>query len=220
MKPYIQNLLIIALVILCFIIGCNYSVNNRIEDHNQALINALTDSIKTYQRKDSAWVSERKAIVATAATLKTLVNSKDKLIADLAKQVSKNTPVLIGHQTTTQITSSGAPTIDTTKNDSPPTYRYAFQNQWQYGSVEAGPKLVQLNITSINDFRYSIEWKKAGLFKPREAQIQVINLNPTTVTKDVRALVVQAPKATVKEKTIIGSVLIGIGIVIGQSIKK
>jgi hypothetical protein len=216
----LKTLAIILLFLLLLFLS--FKASRMIKDLEQSqgsIVAQLTDSLETYQRKDSAWVAERKAIVANVGTLKTLIYSKDSMIAVLAKKVNNHTPVVIGHQTETTIDIVGVPTIDTTKNNSLPTYHYTFKDRWQYGSIDAAPDRMHLRFTSINEFHYTVEWKKTGWFKPRIAYVEATNLNPRTITTNVQGLVIQPPKASVKEKVTASGILIGIGFALGLMIK-
>jgi len=218
-----DNLKILGIVLLfLLLLYLSFKASQTIkelEQSQQSITAQLIDSLETYQRKDSAWVAERKAIVANVGTLKSLIYSKDSLIAALAKKVNKQTPVVIGHQTETKTEVVGVPTIDSSKNDCKPTYHYTFKDRWQYGTIDAAPDRMHLQLTSINEFHYTVEWKKTGWFKPRIAYVEATNLNPRTVTTELQGLIIQPPKASAKEKLTASGILIGIGFALGLMIK-
>ena len=219
-KDNLKTLAIVLLFLLLLYLSFKASRTIRdLEDSKASIVLSLQGELKTYQQKDSSWVAEKRALVSDYKTLKLLANSQDSTIRNLAKKLSKHTPVVIAHSTETVIQASGVPTVTIDTITEKPTYKYTFRDKWQYGEITASADRVYLNCTSINEFGYSVEWKNTGLFKPRVAFVQATNNNPKSTTTDLNALVIQVPKVSVKEKTIAGGLLIGLGVGIGLMIK-
>ena len=88
-----------------------------------------------------------------------------------------------------------------------PTYATEWSDEWSKGEITASKDSIFRSVQMRNEYEVTIGKKKNGLFKDREHEVTVTNLNPNTYTDELRTF-------TVKEKP----KNIGIGLQIGYGV--
>lgn len=125
--------------------------------------------------KDSiiAWlqlaVKEYKGALNTAIVLKNESESK----GNTKTQVIRDTVVVGGQKQVAQF------------------YETKWTNKWEEGYILAKPDSIYRNIKVKNDYQITLGSVKNGWFKPKEYEVQVLNLNPNTSTKELRSFQVK-----------------------------
>lgn len=75
-----------------------------------------------------------------------------------------------------------------------PIYVTEWANRWSIGRIEANPDSIYRNIRTINEFRITHGFGKYRLFRKRSLTVNVLNLNPNTVTRELRSYVIKVPQ--------------------------
>lgn len=207
---YILGLVAIILALLQF---------RACQETNRAkgVLQAQSDTLKTYRNELGQHVAERKVLAGDYKSIKDLLNTKDSLLAEMAKKLNKNSAsVTIFAGQTSSTTSSKTNQIakaDTViLNDTVVVYaEYTsdVQNQWEKYSIKANKDSITLTHTSFNKYSVEQNYVSQGWFKPKAIEMKITNYNPNTITVDAQSFLLP-PKKEGRGLWIIGSFLAGL----------
>ena len=162
--------------------------------------------------QDSLHISINKAgqqeatisILATANKNQFLkMNTKDTTIQKLQKVVKDykgkiQAATVLG--TSTAVTGSSVSTVtetDTVIKGSLiyiyPTYESQWDLRWSSGSIKATRDSIFRDFKVKNEFEITHGFERVGFFKPKELNVNILNLNPNTETLELRSYMVQIP---------------------------
>ncbi len=190
--------LIIAIVVLVFFLFRSCSS----EKEYKSLIDQKNDTLKTFINKDGQQVAVIALMQSSIEDFKKLNAGKDSSLKRLQKLVDAHTIVATIHdvQTSNTIVSNQVTVIahDTIFKDSMayvyPEYRDTISNKWEHFIMSATNKKFTLDYKLNNEFDYQIRYDRLKWYKPRVAEISATNLNPHTVTNELKSFAVIPPK--------------------------
>lgn len=193
-----KNTAIFSLVIIVIaLVLMQLKTCKRVTD-NQKLYNAISDTLTTYRNErglvesyiDLIETNNEKQFLklktndSTIKWLQTTVRHyKGKLNTALIANVNTTSE---GGLKTIKITQTDTLTIDSIKYVFP-EYAVDWSNKWEVGSIRANRDSIFRNIKIKNEYEFTIGKQKNGWFKKRESEVKLVNLNPNTVTKELRA---------------------------------
>lgn len=133
------------------------------------------------------------------------INSKDSTITWLQKTVREYKGKLLAASVVSASTSSrGSASTTITAGDTVfsgdtikvfPVYEAMWENKWEKGEVRAGKDSIYRDIKIHNEYEFTLGEERNGWFKRKEMEIKMTNLNPNTVTTELRSYnVKQSPK--------------------------
>lgn len=73
-------------------------------------------------------------------------------------------------------------------------YSTEWDEKWSKGSIFADKDSIYRDIQVRNEFEITTGYGRWNPFKRRELKIEILNLNPNTVTTELRSVVVKAPE--------------------------
>jgi hypothetical protein len=195
----LSGILIITVLILLYVLGCNQLKKNTKIEEQSNLISALGDTLKLTRYADSS----QKATIQSFSTKRiidfTNMNVKDSIINALQSVVKQYKKELkdggsaIVYRGEVAIQSTG-PTIiehtnyDTINNPVFPIYGAEIDNKWYNIKIRARKDSVHADLKIINDYTVILGKEKGVWFA------NVINHNPYSVTKSMRSYNVIVPK--------------------------
>lgn len=194
-------------ILLCILIGIvSYHFFRKIEQKNYSteIIDGLNDELQTYKDSDSLNMAKIKIIETEDDKFFISLKTKDSTINKLQKLVDKYKNLLNNGSATILSTetsmSLGAKTIirdtvrDTIKKYFYPTYESELNGgKWVKGRFYADKDTVLFNIRFLNEYEIIQREDKQGWFKPSIPIIEVKNLNPYSVTKELKTYKVKVP---------------------------
>lgn len=197
-KSIISNGVIVAGVILLFF---SIKTCNSLNEVN-SLYEGVSSELITF--KNERGLMESHILGLEAENKKSLlkIKSKDSTILWLQNVVRKykgkiNTAVVAGVET--ESIGSTETTIvksDTVIKDSIvyvyPVYESQWDNKWESGIIEASKDSVKRDIKVRNDFEITLGKVSNGWFKKKEYRVNMLNLNPNTVTRELRSFNVKS----------------------------
>lgn len=195
-KTNIFFALVIVALLCCLLKTCGDS------GKYQALLNAQTDTLRTYVNEHGQHVATIASLQGTVADLKTLNAGKDSALLRLQKLIDRHTVSATAHGTVTGNNFNSQTYIykyDTVpgKNDTVllhPTYVTKYENRWEKFNITAMPDSFNVDYKLFNEFDYQVRYNKEKWYKARVPEITVTNLNPHTETLVLRNFTVAPPK--------------------------
>jgi hypothetical protein len=124
------------------------------------------------------------------AMIKQLQNVVDEYKGMVDAAIVANTETSTSGTGSTEITKTDTVFIqdgDTTILEIYPEYNLNINDRWSIGRIIANKDSISYYIKSINEYEFTIGYGRWNPFKKRELTIDMKNLNPNTVTTDVRA---------------------------------
>jgi len=199
--------IVLIIIILLLLGGGGYwiiSQGKQIDDLEE-VADTASDSLETYRNKNGQLVAEIKSfdLVNEEVLLNLKTNDKTiKRLQDVVKGFEGKLAAAIvassetGSQGSTATKISGG---DTVKNGDTvliyPNYSTTWSNSWEEGFINASRDSIFREIKIRNDYSFTIGKVSNGWFKKREVSVQMTNLNPNTVTRELRSYnVKQEPK--------------------------
>lgn len=167
----------------------------------KGLNEAVADSLRSYRNNEGQMVSKIQSLQFDKAKDFEKMKFKDSTIKWLQQTVKDFKGVAtaaIVHNVSTVSNGSGLTTVnlaDTViKNDTVyiyPEYKRTWLTEWENGQIRATKDSIYHNIETFNKFEYVLgstnKW-----FKKRTYEVQAINLNPNSTTKELRAFTISA----------------------------
>ena len=204
-----KNYLYIALFALCLTWGLISHFKQKSYYTNQ--VSALTDTLTRYKTKDGKNAAYTRVLEGTKKELLAITEKQDKHLNSLLKE-TKGLRTLTTHSTITR--TDTVVKVDTIRlpTDTQPLYLAKhITNEYYDADVVVTGDSLRLKHTSYNEFDYMLRDKPGtGLFKafkPTTYIVEAINLNPNTITKNLRTIQIKT-----KSKN---GLKIGTGIAIG-----
>lgn len=185
-------------VILAFLLFRSCECSKGLQDLQAALNDTISQTRNKYNQQVtsiSVLQTEREKDFlklqskdSTVKALQLLVkNYKGKVqsatVASMETTDSGKTVTVIKHDT---VYIDGVPEIK-------PIYTTAWNETWSVGTIEAHFDTVYRNIKSKNEFTFT-HGTKRNLFKKDVLKVEMTNLNPNTVTTELRSYSVKVPK--------------------------
>lgn len=201
-------ILAIALLVMLFLYwdGCNdtkqyEAMYNASNDTLHKTINELGQEKTTTALLHSSISDLKKIHASDSSALKKLKDmvTNQTISATYLSNVTGNT---IGSETTIA-------SADTVWKDSIayvyPEYRDTISNKWENFVMAANRDSFKLDYKVFNEYQYHQYWKKNGLFKRKTPEVSVINLNPHTETKELKAFTLKEDKGNRLRDALIGA---------------
>lgn len=214
MMQVIKDGLLAILVVgafFSFIGGCER------EKEFQDTVNALSDSVRTYQINDSITQSEKLVLSASFETLKSLSASKDSTIADLAQKLTKSTIVIaqLKVQSHGKVQTEKTDSIVYVKNDTTPTYFFSYENKHIKLNGNCSAHRFYMDYNTTENLTAELKFKRNGLFGHPVPVMTVHSDNPKTIITNIDVMM-PTKKVTWKGWTYIsGAAGLVAGIAIG-----
>ncbi len=190
MKAYMTGAvlaLIILFLILLGYVGCNKEKLRgwmSVAENTGQVIQTASDGAKYVE-----------AIHADIATLKAVIGQRDSVIASL---MNKHTQQIVRLEQ--QIRVLKATRVDSViyvrseSGELMPEYHSAFKDRHLDYKITAGPDTCKLDLTVFSSPVISTEWKRTGLFGPKEPTVYVRDDNPYISTIGITPVVVKGKK--------------------------
>jgi len=220
------------LAFFLFVRGCDVPINKD-KYISKELFDASQDSLHKFRNSFGQEETKTKLLYGTISDLKKLDSSKDSSIQKLLALVNKKTISATVLSTATSITVSSSTAIvskDTVRKDSLiyiyPKYKFnkgdTLKNKWEEIYATADKDSFNLHYKIFNEFnithnRYEKQKVKGRLFKQKIPMVNVVNLNPKTETRELKAFAVEPPK---QKKGIVFVAGVLLGIIIKQTLLK
>ncbi len=168
---------------------------NQVDDQQQ-IIHALADTVKYNADSTKAWIADFqvsqakdftkiKGLEGTVLQLQELVKKTNAYNAAVLKNISR----IKGVSQTTVLPG------DTIYHDSIlylyPTYFTDWKEKWSEGEITAKKDTIAYSFKVYNEFELSQSWKREKWFKKRVGEATVKNLNPYTITTEIRTFNLQ-----------------------------
>lgn len=210
MKNYIYVALF-ALFFTCVGLGwLNYKKDVIIENKSDQL-KAATDTVTLYKTKDGKNGAYIRVLEGTKKEVLAITKMQDQRIYDLIKE-TKGLRNYTNHGVETRVdTTVRTDTVRLPSANKPLYAKTHIDNEYYTAEVELIGDSTKLIVVTFNEFDYLQHDKPAkglfGFLKPDTYIIEAINLNPKTVTKNLRTIQIRP-----KERT---GLKIGIGVAAG-----
>lgn len=192
-KNTIIGILIAIVAVLMTVMFKSCRENNQ----NKVLIEALNDSIEfSYDKlgRQSATISNLEAI--NEETLLKLESNDSTInwLKDVVKdfQGKLQLALVLSNTTSSSGTTNTIVRIDTVTNY--PIYSTSWKSQWDEGFIEATKDSIKREIRIKNEYEFTIGTRSNKWFKPAESNVSIRNLNPNTLTNELRSF-------TIRERT-------------------
>jgi hypothetical protein len=202
--------LIIAILILMLFRNCQHSKTiDRLyvnaQDSLSVTVNKLgqqTGRVSLLEAENDRDFLNMKSTDSTVKALQGIVRAyKGKLY---------NATVLTNRTRDTGSSQTFVVRVDTIVHDSVsyiyPTYKTDWSEKWSQGSIVASRDSIFRDIRVINDFEITQGVERLGLFKGSQTVVTVKNLNPNTVTQELRTF------RTKDDKRLSVGVQLGVGV--------
>lgn len=202
---YFISLLMITIAFAAGLFMMRNKYKNQLEERKE-LISSLNDTIKTWKDKNGNSVSEISLLQTSKVNDFLEIQSKDKEIQELQAIVKDNKSKLGKQGSVTNITTNtkadiSAVTktdtviIDNTKHI---VYKSNFNlKNWITGNVIAAKDSTKINLSVKNQYSV-ILGEEGSFFSKKKPYIKVINYNPYSETKSLRAYQVQDTRAKLR----------------------
>lgn len=190
--PYIIS------AILAFLLFKSCEQNKGLHD----LQTALDDTITQYRNKHGQQVITISVLQGEREQDFLKLKSKDSTVKALQKVVKDykgklQSATVASTETTDTGKSKTTETSDTVrvaeKWELRPVYKTEWKERWSEGTIEAHFDTVYRNIKTKNEFAFT-HGTKRNLFKKDVLKVEMTNLNPNTVTTELRSYSVAMPK--------------------------
>lgn len=199
MNTKVLNIVLIASVILLVLFNLKTCRNFKDEKLRNEAIN---DTLTSYIDKNGTQVSKIK--VLTAESKKTLLqlNSNDSTIVWLQKLVKDykgkiNSAIVFSNSTSNiGVSESKVVYVDSFYRDSIlviyPEYSTEWNDRWSEGLIRANRDSIFRSFKVKNEYEITLGALRNGWFKRKEYEVVVRNLNPNTLTSELRSFQVRA----------------------------
>lgn len=201
-------------VILAFLLFRSCERANTLQD----LQSSLNDTLLQSRNKIGQQVSSISVLSAGNKKQLLSIQSQDTTIKKLQQLVKKYKGSLQGatvastETTDTGTTEAVISKMETTEIngviDTLPVYTTSWKERWSEGTIEAHHDSIHRNIKIKNEFTFT-HGTKRNLFKKDVLKVEMTNLNPNTVTTELRSYSVSMPKKRFS---------IGVGVSAGYSL--
>lgn len=201
-----QKKIIISLIVLSLILVGLLFAQLSTAQTNKKMYNQLNAELQTERNEKGQQEArirvieaERKAAFLQVQTKDTVIKWLQDVVKDYNGKLSTGT-VLVNNTTT----EGAVKTIvirDTLIRETiggerivmlQDNYTANWSNEWEEGQIVATPDSVYRNIKVKNKYEITLGKKRNGWFKPRVQEVKVVNLNPNTVTKELRTFAVKS----------------------------
>ena len=192
--------LIVTVVVLLGLLRWQYSRTVEAEE----IAEAVADTMDVNRNKEGQETASIKVIQAEREIALMKLEAKDTIIHWLQETVKEyrgalNTAIVLRNQTASK-GYTGTTVIRDTVTINGETkiadfYETKWSNKWEEGYILARPDSIFRNIKVKNDYQITLGGVSNGWFKPKEYEVQVLNLNPNTSTRELRSFqVTNKPK--------------------------
>jgi hypothetical protein len=196
-KKYFSITLAVITIILFYLLRCE---NGKLEE--QVQINEQANSeLKQHLNKEGLQVSQIQILSAEKEKAFLKMKFQDSVIQQLQEVVKdykgklKSATVLINNSTSSGGSVTTITKYDTIIKDSVimlyPTYETAWNSKWEIGSIKATKDSIFRDIKIMNEFEITMGAVKNGMFKKKTNEVIVKNLNPNTLTDELRTFEVR-----------------------------
>lgn len=192
--------LICAIVVLLGLFRWQYLKAKEAED----LTEAITDELEVSKNKLGQETASIKVLRAEKEATLLKLEAKDSAIIWLQRAVKEykgavNTAIVLRNATQSKGATETVVIRDTVKvggeTQIADFYETKWSNKWEDGYILARPDSIFRDIKVKNDYQITLGSVKNGWFKPKEYEVQVLNLNPNTSTRELRSFqVTNKPK--------------------------
>ncbi len=196
----------LALVGVCIIlfILLNRSCE-KVEDRNE-YISGLADTLEVSRNKLGQQTATIKSLEFENDKYFTKIQTNDSTIKWLQNVVKDYKGKLLSATvgSTTTIVSGSSETIYVNDTDVVyigdtvyvyPIYKSTFSNRWEQGFIQASKDSIHYDFKVSNKFELTLGEVRNKWFKPKEMEVSILNLNPNTVTNELRSFnIKQTPK--------------------------
>lgn len=189
--------LIVAVVLLLGLLRWQYSKTVEAEE----IAEAVADTLDVKKNKDGQETASIKVIQAEREIALMKLQAKDTIIHWLQETVKEyrgalNTAIVLRNQTGSK-GSTGTTIIRDTVRVGNETriadfYETKWSNKWEEGYILARPDSIFRDIKVKNDYQITLGEVRNGWFKPKEYEVQVLNLNPNTATQELRSFQIKS----------------------------
>lgn len=186
------------IILLAFLLFRSCERTNTLQELQTALNDTLTQSRNKYNQQ-----------VSTISVLQTerekdflKLKSKDSTVKALQKVVKDYKGKLQSATVASTETTDMGKTVTVIKHDTvyidgkpelKPIYSTSWSERWSEGTIEAHYDTVYRSIKTKNEFTFT-HGTKRNLFKKDVLKVEMTNLNPNTVTTELRSYQVKVPK--------------------------
>ena len=119
-----------------------------------------------------------------------------KVVKDYKGKLASAT--VLGSSTSDSGTSVTTTSWDTIKTDTGsiihPVFKTDWDERWSRGNIIASKDSISRNIQVKNEFEFTQGLERQGFLKKRKSLVTIKNLNPNTVTTELKTFTVQAQK--------------------------
>lgn len=202
-----------VLVILLFVLKWSCGKIKDSQDF-ETMYNASMDSLHKQRDELGREKTTTALLYGDIKSLKALNSSKDSTLKKLQEIVNKRTiSATIFSTSTGNTVSTGTTSVtgrDTVWKDSLiyiyPEYATAFKNRWEDFNIKANKDTFLLKYKIFNEYEFTQEWKRQGIFKPRTPVVTVTNQNPNTETIELKSFTVKPDKRSRWKNIALGAV--------------
>ena len=172
----------------------------------EALQSATADTLETFRNDNGEMVAEIQSYEIQHANDLLKIKAGDEATRKLQQEIEDYKGQLYAALTaTTSTTSQGTTETTVTESDTVPgeegfkyiypTYSTTWSNRWEEGEITARLDSISRLIKTKNEYVFTIGQRRNGWFKQRETEVNMRNLNPNTVTEELRSFnVKEKPK--------------------------
>lgn len=197
-KTKIISVLIVLIFILFALLWWQFSRAKTTREFNKA----LTDELRL--KRNEKGQQEASIAILTAQREQALLQlkSRDTIIQWLQKTVkgyegALNTAIVLSNRSQSEGTTQTIIIRDTVVRAGKViqiqnNYETKWSNQWEEGYILAKPDSIFRDIRVKNEYEITLGAVKNKFFKPKEYEVKVVNLNPNTVTRELRTFQVKA----------------------------
>lgn len=194
----IIGVLIVLVFLLLALLWGQFSKAKTTNEFNQALGDEL-ELIRNEKGQQEASIA---VLTAQKEDALLQLRSKDTVIQWLQETVKDykgalNTAIVLNNTTETQGTTQTVIIRDTVIREGKVVriqdfYETSWSNRWEDGYILATPDSIMRDIKVKNEYEITLGAVKNPLFKPKEYEVRVVNLNPNTSTRELRSFQVKA----------------------------
>ena len=215
MNPRILNYILSVAILILLVLwqnGCHKSSQYKdMRDSMNDSLKVVRNELGQERATISALKGERASILLNAKTKDSTIQWLQNVVKEYEGRLETAVVISNATETVEVIKEVEVESIDTVYQDSLifvyPQYKAKWSNKWEKGLILATRDSIFRDITVFNDYEITIGKEKNKWFKPREYNINVLNLNPRTTTKEVRSFALKA-----KPKRFVLSVQTGVGV--------
>lgn len=200
-------------LILAFLLFKSCDRTNTLQDLNSAANDTLSQYRNKYNQQVTSiaeFTSEREKDFLLMFSQDTTIKALQSLVKSYRGKLQSAT--IASTETTDSGKTITVVRIDTVlingKQELKPVYSSAWNETWSVGIIEAHWDSIHRNIKTRNEFTFTHGYKR-NLFKKDVLKVEMTNLNPNTVTTELRSYSVSVPK---KRFTV------GVGLTYGWSV--